>query len=248
MENIDFIYEDNDIIVCRKPAGIATQTRRLGQPDMESLLRNHLAADGRTPYIGIVHRLDQPVEGVMVYAKNAAAAAHLSQQVAQRQIGKYYYALVFLLQEPSGDPLSTDWTTRTDYMTWNGKTNYAAIVRKDTSGAKKAELEYRLVQQEEAVALLDIRLHTGRHHQIRLQMAHAGMPLVGDRKYGSRATISRIESASGSGSDGFSGSPTASPREALALCAYRLDFIHPATGAPMSFSITPSHKLMQRLL
>lgn len=222
MENIDFIYEDNDIIVCRKPAGIATQTRRPEQPDMESLLNGHLASNGQPARIGIVHRLDQPVEGVMVYAKNTAAAARLSQQVAQRQIGKYYYALVSPLHD-----LSADWVTLTDYMTWNTKTNYAGIVRKETPGAKKAVLEYRLIHQNEDSALLDVHLHTGRHHQIRLQMAHAGMPLVGDRKYGGSAAV---------------------PREALGLCAYRLDFLHPTTGDPMSFSITPSHIRMRSFL
>ena len=102
MTQPEIIYEDEAILVCHKPAGVATQTKRLGQKDMESILKNYIAANnrkaGRTqpPYIGIVHRLDQPVEGVMVYAKTPQAAAKLSAQVKKRFMGKHYYALVQL--------------------------------------------------------------------------------------------------------------------------------------------------------
>ena len=88
----DIIYEDNDIIVCCKPAGIATQTRRIGQQDMESFIRNYRAAKNEPPYVGIVHRLDQPVEGVMVFAKNQKAAASLSRQIKEHTTEKYYRA------------------------------------------------------------------------------------------------------------------------------------------------------------
>ena len=88
----DIIYEDNDIIVCYKPAGIATQTRRIGQQDMESFIRNYRAAKNEPPYVGIVHRLDQPVEGVMVFAKNQKAAASLSRQIKEHTTEKYYRA------------------------------------------------------------------------------------------------------------------------------------------------------------
>ena len=102
MTQPEIIYEDDDILVCHKPAGVATQTKRLGQKDMESILKNYIAVNNRKagrmqpPYIGIVHRLDQPVEGVMVYAKTPQAAAKLSAQVKKRFVGKHYYALVQL--------------------------------------------------------------------------------------------------------------------------------------------------------
>ena len=98
MTQPEIIYEDDDILVCHKPAGVATQTKRLGQKDMESILKNYIAVNNRKagrmqpPYIGIVHRLDQPVEGVMVYAKTPQAAAKLSAQVKKRFVGKHYYA------------------------------------------------------------------------------------------------------------------------------------------------------------
>ena len=93
MQRSEIIFEDNDIIVCHKPAGMATQTKRLGQQDMESFLKNYRASKKEEPYIGVVHRLDQPVEGVMVFAKNPKAATALSKQVQQRIIGKHYYAV-----------------------------------------------------------------------------------------------------------------------------------------------------------
>ena len=102
MQTPKILYEDDNLIVCYKPAGVATQTKRLGQQDMESILKNYVASGlqkqgkNAAPYIGIVHRLDQPVEGVMVYAKNPKAAAALSKQVQERSIGKNYYALVQL--------------------------------------------------------------------------------------------------------------------------------------------------------
>ena len=91
--NLQIIHEDNDIILCYKPAGVATQTKRLGQQDIESLLKNYRAKKGEEPYIGVVHRLDQPVEGLMVFAKNQKAAGALSKQVREHLIGKYYYAV-----------------------------------------------------------------------------------------------------------------------------------------------------------
>ena len=90
---LQILYEDNAIIVCKKPAGVATQTKRLGQADMESLLKNYRAGKGEPPYIGVVHRLDQPVEGVMVFAKTKEAAANLSRQIATNAADKYYYAV-----------------------------------------------------------------------------------------------------------------------------------------------------------
>ena len=115
----EILFEDKDILICRKPAGVATQTKRLGQQDMESLLKNYRAKKGEPPYIGIVHRLDQPVEGVMVFAKNQQAAAHLSKQVQDRVIGKYYYAIS--VQEM--DPYYAEGVLE-DYLITDKKTNF----------------------------------------------------------------------------------------------------------------------------
>jgi 23S rRNA pseudouridine1911/1915/1917 synthase len=214
------VFEDNEILVCCKPAGIATQTKRLGQQDMESLLKNYRAQKGEPPYIGVVHRLDQPVEGIMVFAKTQRAAAELSEQVRQRNIGKHYLAVA---PAPKGNEKEG---TLTDYLLADKKNNITRVVKAGTPQAQPAKLEYRIAGRmasengAEELALYDILLHTGRHHQIRVQFANMGCPLLGDAKYGSR-----------SGQCG------------LALCAYRLEFVHPLSGGAMDFSIRPENEI-----
>lgn len=237
MNNLQIIHEDNDIIVCYKPAGVATQTRRLGQQDMVSLLKNYRAKKKEPAYIGLVHRLDQPVEGIMVFAKNEKAAANLSKQVADRSIGKYYYAIGQMSENTEGkfDNLYSEVLSGngkpivlTDYMTFDTRTNVGRILPQKPDAAqmkkdkniKKAELEYTVRDVKDKLVCMDIKLHTGRHHQIRLQMAHAGMPLVGDSKYGA-------------GEKG----------QQPALCSYRLEFNHPTSGKALDFEITPHNEL-----
>ena len=209
----EILFEDNDILICHKPAGVATQTKRLGQQDMESLLKNYRAKKGEPPYIGIVHRLDQPVEGVMVLAKNQQAAAHLSKQVQDRVIGKYYYAV------SAGCPKEREGVLE-DYLSTDKKTNFTQVVAAETNGAKKAKLEYKVVESKGGKTLFDIKLHTGRQHQIRVQMANAGCSLIGDSKYGD-----------------------AGESEQLALCSYKLEFEHPTKKIPMCFEIQPINKV-----
>lgn len=227
MQTIEIIYEDNDIILCRKPAGVATQTKRLGQQDMESLLKNYRAKKKEPPYIGVVHRLDQPVEGIMVFAKNQKAAAGLSKQIQQKMIGKHYYAISANEPEVKEGML-------TDYLVTDKKTNVTSVIEPETeqdrsNGAKearKAVLEYKVRDVKEGMTLFDICLHTGRQHQIRVQMSHMGCPLVGDVKYGNiRQEKEPKERANRS--------------TGLALCSYRLVFRHPATGKTMDYSIKP---------
>ena len=215
---LDILYEDQDIIVVHKPAGLATQTRRIGEQDLESLLRNHRASGGEDPYIGVVHRLDQPVEGVMVFAKTKAAAGDLSRQVSERILGKHYYALVSAAdaEDFADDAFSKEaWTTLENAMVTDKRTNVSRIVPEGTAGSKKAKLEYRLVERQGDRALLDIKLHTGRQHQIRLQLSHMGCPILGDRKYG--------------GADW--------EKRQLALCSYQLEIQHPSRHEPMTWTI-----------
>ena len=225
--NIEIIYEDNHIILCRKPAGVATQTKRLGQQDMESLLKNYRAKKGELPYIGVVHRLDQPVEGLMVFAKNQKAAANLSKQIQEHMIGKHYYAVSNAFPEKSEGLLE-------NYLVTDKKSNFTQVVDKDYQDAKKAILEYKVIAQAQGKVLFDILLHTGRQHQIRVQMAHMGCPLVGDEKYGLQI--------GGSVRDARQGNLKESP---LALCSYRLEFAHPATGKKMDYSIVPEGEVFR---
>ena len=239
----DIIYEDNDIIVCCKPAGIATQTRRIGQQDMESFIRNYRAAKNEPPYVGIVHRLDQPVEGVMVFAKNQKAAASLSRQIKEHTTEKYYRA-ASRGQGVSGTDKKEDnhapaWHTLTDYISFDKRTNTSKITSEKDRLAKKAVLQYRVISvtpdrdgsQNECIRTeFDIKLLTGRHHQIRLQLAHIGYPLIGDTKY-------RKPASNNSGMGSKSGRTGGGVREQLALCSYKIVFDHPATGERMTFEL-----------
>ncbi len=220
MTDLDILYEDDDIIVCHKSAGIATQTKRLGQQDMESRLKNYRAGKKEPPYIGIVHRLDQPVEGVMVFAKNQQAAANLSKQVKERTIGKHYYAVIRETEES----VLTDRGILKSFLLSDRRNNVSKIVAKDTPNAKEAQLEYQVIGRAEDLSCVDILLHTGRHHQIRLQFADAGAPILGDTKYGNEKNTH------------------------LALCAYRIRFRHPKTGKSMDFRIVPKGALFGRFL
>lgn len=245
------IYEDTHIIVCRKPAGIAVQTARIGARDIVSLLKNHLfdmqghyspgarphdRQDGqktsrhsREPYLAVIHRLDQPVEGLLVFAKTPKAAKELNRQLTSHSFGKYYRALVTGIPDPSEGTLE-------DYLVKDARTNTSRVCAKDTPGSKLARLHYRVDEiyknTEPVTSLVKIRLDTGRHHQIRVQMAHLGCPLVGDQKYGGvsayfgETCAKRTESPAHIKNSG-----------PLRLCAYRLEFIHPETGKRLAFTL-----------
>ena len=224
------LYEDKDILVCHKPAGVAVQSARFGMADMESSLKNHLAlkTPGKMPYLGIIHRLDQPVEGVLVFAKTPKAAAELNRQITSKTVTKEYLAVTAQLPEEKQGHLE-------DYLKKDNRTNSSSVVTPKTPGAKKASLDYSIQEEikDERTAtgkriLVKIILDTGRHHQIRVQMAHAGCPILGDRKYGN----SGIHSSSSS-----SASSLPMPRQ-LQLFAWRLTFIHPTSGRKMEFKLS----------
>lgn len=205
------LFEDDAVIVCIKEAGVATQTKKLGQKDMESLLKNYRAGKGETPYIGVIHRLDQPVAGVMVFAKTKEAAADLNRQVAKRATDKYYYAVT------DGVPVPVR-ATLEDYLVRDGKTNTSRVTVKGAADAKRAELSYEVMEQNGKQALVRIKLETGRHHQIRVQMSHAGYPLVGDKKYNFKENMQTVS-------------------RGLCLCSYQISFKHPVSHRKMDFKI-----------
>lgn len=214
---LQILYEDEELLAVRKPAGVAVQTKRLGVADMESLLKNYRAGKGEPPYIGIVHRLDQPVEGVMVFAKTGEAAGSLGKQMQSRQIDKYYYAMV------DGVPPKKKGTLE-DYLLRDGKTNTSAAVSKETAGARRAALSYEVQETGAGRAILRISLETGRHHQIRVQLANAGWPIVGDRKYNFKENMKP-----------YSGE--------LALCSYKICIRHPKNNKKLMFEIDKNYKL-----
>lgn len=213
------IYEDTEILVMRKPAGVAVQSAGFGAMDLESAIKNYLAmkTPGKVPYLGIVHRLDQPVEGVLVFAKTPAAAKELSRQMTAGELGKFYYAVTD--RKPAEQKAVLE-----DTLLKDNRKNMSAVVKKGTPGSKTARLTYEAAGEREdpktdtgCRCLLKIQLDTGRHHQIRVQMSHAGMPLLGDRKYNAEEK---------------SGYP-------LALCSAQLDLVHPKTKKKLSYRIVP---------
>lgn len=178
----EIIFEDKDILVCYKPAGLATQSARPGQMDMVSELRNYLAkSGGKNPYIGMVHRLDQPVEGLLVFGKTKQATAELTKQLTNNTLNKTYWAVV------CGKPDDSEGSF-VDFMKKDNATSSAKVVSKEDKDAKEARLSYRCLETVEVegreISLMEISIETGRFHQIRAQMAHHNLPLIGDAKYG----------------------------------------------------------------
>lgn len=219
-KKLQIIYEDPDIVVCHKGAGIPVQTSKPGQQDMVSLLRNYFARKKENTEIFLVHRLDQPVEGVMVFARTKKAAAELSRQVKEKNMDKYYFAVVQgILEKQSG--------TLEHYLLREGKTNTSRVVTKETPGAKKAVLSYEVKEVFREYSLVQIKLETGRHHQIRVQMAEMGHPLVGDKKYNWQCQA------------GY---------QPIGLCSVRTAFLHPKTGKFMEFSVTPQGIVFKNIL
>jgi 23S rRNA pseudouridine1911/1915/1917 synthase len=188
---------------------------------------------GRT-YLGVVHRLDQPVEGIMVFAKTKAAAKALSMQLATDnnnesaqagQCKKTYLAVIYTGQREC--PKSG---TLTDYLMKDAKANLARIVGKDNPQGKKAVLSYEILEQKEDCACVKVVLQTGRFHQIRAQMANAGLPLLGDLKYATQEAKAKSQKLQ---------------IRNVALCAHELSFVHPTTGQKMKNRIKPTNKAFQ---
>ena len=227
---LEILHEDEDVIVVYKPAGIATQTADVGQKDAVSELKNYLCRAGksagtgrREPYLGVIHRLDQPVEGLLVFAKRQKAAAALSRQLQEGQFCKRYYAVLCGRPEAETGKL-------TDELCKNGGRMQAAEESGgQKSDAQKAVLYYSVLQSmdEGRITLADIRIDTGRFHQIRFQMAHAGTPILGDRKYGGEACGALAKKLG---------------VVHVALCAYSLEFNHPTDKKRMNYQIKPRGK------
>lgn len=230
----EILYEDNSILVIRKPAGLAVQSARIGQADVVSELKSYLAkqaGSGRgEPYLAVIHRLDQPVEGVLVFAKEKKAAAALTKQLSAGTLNKQYYAVLCGYPDGSEGEL-------VDYLRKEGNVAVAVTGReKNFPDAKIAKLHYRILEKMEQpmpLSLADVCIETGRFHQIRVQFAHAGWPLLGDTKYGNAVTGVTVGNRSYRG---------------VALCAYFLEFCHPVSGKKMSFRVKPQNPAFEKFI
>ena len=179
MNKLEVLYEDNHVIVVYKPSNILSQSDITGDTDMLTLVKEYIKEKYNKPgnvYVGLIHRLDRPVEGVMVFAKTSKAASRLSEQVRKHELKKHYIAVINgVLTEKSGE--FSDYLMKLE----NGNT---VVTTKDKG--KEAILKYQVLQEKDNYSLVDINLITGRHHQIRVQFSSRGYPLVGDQRYGKR--------------------------------------------------------------
>ena len=176
LPEINVIYEDNHLLVVEKPINIPVCEDISGDKDLLTILKNYLKVKYNKPgnvYLGLVHRLDRPVGGVMVFAKTSKAASRLSEQVRTNKLEKVYYAVVEGKIKESG--------TFEDYLTKDNKKNISYVT--DKKHGKYSSLEYNLIDYRDNYSLVKINLHTGRSHQIRVQFSSRGFPLIGDAKY-----------------------------------------------------------------
>lgn len=177
---IPILYEDNHILVVEKPVNMPTQEDESGDMDMLRTLKEHIKQTCNKPgnvYLGLVHRLDRPVGGVMVFARTSKAASRLSESVRTRNFHKTYVAAIHGKPDNKQDRL-------THYLYKDTRNNIVNCVSKDHPEAKEAILDYIVMDYAEGLSLVNVRLHTGRSHQIRVQFATIGCPLYGDQKYG----------------------------------------------------------------
>ncbi len=205
METNAVIFEDNHLLVVIKPQNIPTVADSSHDESLQESLKAYTGG-----FVGIVHRLDRVTGGVMVFAKTSKAASRLSEQIKDGTFQKTYYAVL------NGIPKQRS-ATLVNWLAKDNVRNMVAVVPQTTTGAKRAELTYKIVDEAKGDALVAVQLETGRSHQIRVQMKHIGNPIVGDARYGgSRKGVKDI-----------------------ALWAYQLEFNHPTTHDRMKFIVNP---------
>ena len=213
-EKLNVIYEDNHIIVVENPVNIPSQGDKTGDVDMLTIIKEYLKEKYNKPgnvYLGLIHRLDRPVGGVMVFAKTSKSAARLSEQVRDKVFKKQYLVI-------ANGKFDKETGVLSDYLLKNERKNMSRVVPEGTKNSKYAELDYEVLKYDEELNLsvLKINLHTGRHHQIRVQLSNMGHSIFGDQKYGTRGRGKQI-----------------------ALWAYELTIIHPTTKEKMTFTDMP---------
>ena len=199
------VFEDNHILVINKAAGQLVQGDKTGDLSLLDLIKNFIKNRDHKPgnvFLGLVHRIDRPTSGLVIYAKTSKALSRLTQMVKNREIKKTYWAVVPKVEIPKSQRLI-------HYLQKNEKNNKATVFPKVTEGAKESILNYKLIKILDNFQLLEVDLETGRHHQIRAQLSKIGIPIKGDLKYGSARS---------------------NPDGGIHLHARKLEFVHPVTG------------------
>ncbi len=218
MEKLVVLYEDNQVIVALKPHNVPTQADASGDKDMLSMVKDYVKEkynkDGEA-FIGLVHRLDRPTGGIMVFARNSKSASRLTAQFASREIKKTYYAVLSKVPQSKSGHLVHN-------LKKDEKNNIVKIVPISEEGSKRAELDFKVLQIEGENALVEVTPLTGRGHQIRVQFAGINCPLYGDNKYGKEKSKASKK---------------------LGLWAGRIEFYHPTTKEKMVFACPPENDL-----
>ena len=204
MEALDILYEDNHLIAVNKKAGMLVQGDKTGDTPLCEQVQQYLKISGNKPgqaFCGVIHRIDRPVSGVTLFARTSKALSRMNEHLRQRHLEKIYWAIVSKCPDPTE-------ATLVHYLKRIEKTNLSLVSPTEKEGYQRAELQYRLIGQSERYFLLEVKLITGRHHQIRAQLAAIGCPIKGDLKYG--ATRSN-------------------PDASISLHSRRMLFTHPVT-------------------
>ena len=208
---MNILFEDEYMLAAVKPQGMPSQADKTGDPDLLSELEDY----AKQP-LGLLHRLDRPVGGVILFTKDKKAEAILARDLQEKKLNKRYLTVLC-------GKLPADEGTLEDYLLKNARTNLSEVVSKDRKGAKKAVLHYRKIAEKETeigvLTLAEIKLDTGRHHQIRVQTSHAGFPIWGDKKYHKNFPVRG--------------------KTEIALWSYQLEGIHPKTKQTFSFTAKP---------
>ncbi|MEG0073461.1 MAG: RNA pseudouridine synthase [Clostridia bacterium] len=214
IKKLNVLYEDNHIIVVEKMVRVPMQKDISEDISMIDIVKEYLKIKYNKPgnvYLGMVHRLDRMVGGIVVFAKTSKAMTRLSETIRTRKMAKKYLAVLNGELKGSG--------TLENYLVKNEKENMSSVCREDTKNAKLAVLDYSVIENANGYTLVDVNLHTGRHHQIRVQFANIGHPLFGDQKYGQK--INKIG-------------------DNIALYAYSLSFAHPVSKEVLKFEKKPA--------
>ena len=211
---VKVIYEDNHLLVVEKPVNILSQGDDTNDKDMVNLLKQYIKEKYNKPgnvFIGLVHRLDRPVGGVMVFAKTSKAASRLSEQIRNKTFKKTYRAVIHGTMDKEESILK-------DYLYKNKKTNMVSVVNKNHKEAKNAELSYKTLDTKNRLSLVEIDLKTGRPHQIRVQFSSRKHPLFGDQRYGK--DVNKVG-------------------QQISLWSYKIEIQHPTTKEKMEFICEP---------
>jgi 23S rRNA pseudouridine1911/1915/1917 synthase len=210
-ENVQILYEDNHLIIVNKRAGDITQGDKTGDTPLSDIVKEYIKEKFNKPgnvFLGVVHRLDRPTSGVIIFARTSKALERLNKMLREKTIDKTYWAVVKKQPKIAGDTLI-------NYLKKNPKNNKSSVFNKEIDGSKRAVLHYKTLKRLDNYSLLEIDLETGRHHQIRAQLSAIGSPIKGDLKYG------------------FNRSNT---NGSIHLHARKIQFTHPVSNQPINIT------------